>query len=374
MDFHCMGQNAIRPLSQKELKRILEIEWSKENLWSRNEYPPSGEVLFVNIQRTLPELLWIRGDMIILRQDFESFGQLWSRCHHDRGCTDKCIANICLDKIYNFFERSTEETRTNSLDGYSGGALFKYAARYWMEHYYLASPDLFLENASFRLLLSEKPQFDANAWAQSLALTYWSPGVSEDLRDKASPQNLEQVFGLRLLESAHISYRIVTSLEDNFDHVLLGVAREIVAEPKYHNMVQVISKGHSKGHGSEILTRFIATAPDEQIAQFFIAHDTFPREKYLRMHLTSIAVGGISAMEYLLVLTSVVPPENTQARGYSYLGTPLQIACEYGDSEVVAKILDLNNPWFSLEQSFPWNALHFACTRPWATSSASLAT
>ena len=366
-------KHAIRPRSQAELKRILEIEWNR--LSSIYGVCPSGEILFVNLQRTLPELLWIRGDMVVLRQDFESFGQIWRRHYSDRGCPDKYIAKVCLNNIGNAtFQRSTHKTSTTGDDkaeargNYFDGCLFKYAARYWLEHYYLASPDLVLEDASFRSMLDEKWSFNLGAWVQYLASNYWSSRIGEDLWDKASPQTLEQAFGISLLESAYLSYRIATlplSLEDKFDHLLLGIAREIVAEPKYYDMVQVICKDLSQEYGSETLMRVIAAAPDNQITPLFTAHDAFLRENSMETLLTSIAVGNISAVKYLLVRTPVVPPDQTQAGASSYLRTPLQVACEYGDSEVVAKILDLDNPWFSLERSCPWNALHVACHLAW---------
>ena len=159
-------KHAIHALSQAELKRILEIEWHGTPQFPIEEDCLSGETLFINLRRTLPELLWIPGDMITLRQDFESFGQTWSRHHSDKGCPDKYIANICLNNLRSVFRNSTQETQATGDDkaGVRGsivnGVLPKYASRYWMKHYYRAHPNLVFEYASFRLLLGENQNID----------------------------------------------------------------------------------------------------------------------------------------------------------------------------------------------------------------------
>ncbi len=367
-------KHAIRPLSQAELSRILEIEWAKTKVSSSHEAFASGEILFVNFQRTLPDLLWVRGDLIVLRQDFGNFGQLWSRYLPDCGCPNEYIANTCLDFLEAFSPNGAQETQATGDDEAKAkginpnGAISKYATRYWMEHYYRACPNLVPENAPFRLMLAGKLEFDQNAWAHYLATSYWSSEIGENLRNKALPQNLKQVFGLSLLESSYLSYRIVTlplCIEDDFDHLLLGIASEIVEEAKYYDMVQVTCKILSQDRCSGTLTRVIAGASDNRRTQLLAAHNDFLRENSLQTLLTSIAVGNVGAVTDLLAQTPVAPPDETQAEGSSYLATPLQVACEYGDSELVAEILKFENLGFPLERSFSWNALHIACHLAW---------
>ena len=368
-------KHAIRALSPAKLKRILGIEWDKTAHFSIQEDRPSGEILFVNLQRTLPELLWIRGDTISLRQDFESFGEIWSRHHADRGCPDKYIANVCLSNLQYVFQNSAQETQATGGDeaGVRGsifdGVLPKYATRYWMEYYSRAWPNLVLEDASFRLLLGEKQVFDLDAWARYLASTYWSSEIGEDLRNKALPHTLERVFKVSLLESSYLSYRIVTlplSLEDDFDCLLLGLTSEIVEEVKFYDMVEITCKDLSQSTCSGTLTRVIATALDDRKTKLVAAHDDFLRENALQILLTSIAVGNVSAVAYLLARKVVAPPDETQTDWSSSLGTPLQVACEYGDSELVTEVLKMGSPWLSLERSYPWNAMHLACHLAWA--------
>ena len=287
-------KHAIRALSPAELKRILEIEWDKTAQFSIQEDSPSGEVLFVNLQRTLPELLWICGDTISLRQDFESFGEIWSRHHADRGCPDKYIANVCLSNLRYVFQNSAQKTQaTGEIEAGVRGSIFdgvlsKYAIRYWMEYYSRAWPNLVLEDASFRSSLGEIQGFDPDAWARYLASTYWSSGIGEDLRNKALPHTLEQVFKVSLLESSYISYRIVTlplSLEDDFDCLLLGLASEIVEEVKFYDMVEITCKDLSQSTFSGTLSRVIATASDDRRTRLFAAHDDFLRENALQILL-----------------------------------------------------------------------------------------
>ena len=355
-------KHAIRALSQAELKRILEIEWDGTTQFPTQEDCPNGDTLFINLQRTLPELLWIRDDMITLRQDFESFDQSWSRPRSDRDCPDKYIANVCLNNLRSVFRNSTQEMVVTNDDEASvtesivDGVLSKYATRYWMEHYYRAYPNLVLEDASFRLLFDQKQGFNLDTWARYLASACWSPEISKDLRSKALPQTLERVFTISLLESSYLSYRIVTlplSLQDNFDCLLLGLAREIVEEVKFYEMVEITCKDLSQSNCSETLTRVIAAASDKHSTKLFAAHDDFLRENALQILLTSIAVGNVSAVTYLLARTPVALSDTPHGEGFIYLGTTLQVACEYGESEIVAEILDSNSAWFSLERSFP---------------------
>ena len=249
------------------------------------------------------------------------------------------------------------------------GVLPKYATRYWMEYYSRAWPNLVLEDASFRLLLGEKQVFDLDAWARYLASTYWSSEIGEDLRNKALPHTLERVFKVSLLESSYLSYRIVTlplSLEDDFDCLLLGLTSEIVEEVKFYDMVEITCKDLSQSTCSGTLTRVIATALDDRKTKLVAAHDDFLRENALQILLTSIAVGNVSAVAYLLARKVVAPPDETQTDWSSSLGTPLQVACEYGDSELVTEVLKMGSPWLSLERSYPWNAMHLACHLAWA--------
>ena len=367
-------KHAIRALSPTELKRILEIKWDMIARFS-NQERPSGEILFVNLQRTLPELLLIRGDTISLRQDFENFGEIWSRHHVDRGCPDKYIANVCLGNLRYVFQNSTSETQATGDDeaGVSrsnfDGVLTKYATRYCMEHYSRAWPKLVLGDASFRLLLGERKHLNLDAWARYLASNYWSCEIGEHLRNKALPHTLERVFKVSLLESSYLSYRIVTlplSLEDDFDCLLLGLASEIVEEVKFYDMVEITCKDVSQSTCSGTLTRVIATASDDRRSKLFAAHNDFLGENDLQILLTCIAVGNSSAVAYLLAREVAASLDETQTDWSSSLGTPLQVECEYGDSELVTEVLKMGSPWLSQERSYPWNAMHVACHLAWA--------
>ena len=138
-------------------------------------------------------------------------------------------------------------------------------------------------------------------------------------------------------------------------------------EVKFYDMVEITCKDLSQNNCSETLTRVIAAASDEHSTKLFAAHDDFLCENALQILLTSIAVGNVSAVTYLLARTPVALLGTSHGEGSIYLGTLLQVACEYGDSELVAEILDSNSAWFSLERSFHWNALHVACHLAWAT-------
>ena len=368
-------KHAIRPLSQAEVKRTIEIEWANTNVGSIQEDCPSGEILFINLHRTLPDLFWIRGDLIFLRQEFENFDEIWSQHLHDSGCPDKYIANRCLDYLEGVFQNSAQWTpatgddEAQAKENIRDGVISNYVIRYWMEHYYRARPNLVLEDISFRLLRGEKQGFDLNAWAHYLASIYWSSEICGDLWNKALPQTLVQVFTVSLLESSSLSYRIVTlplSLEDDFDCLPLGLASEIVEEVKYYSMVEINCKDLSQSNCSETLTRVIAAGSDNRRTRLIAVHEDFVREDALQILLTSIAVGNVSAVAYLLARIPAAPLDETQAAWSYSLGTPLQVACGYGDIELLTEVLKMESSWISLERTYPWNTLHVACHLAWA--------
>jgi ankyrin repeat protein len=381
---------AIRPLSRVELQRILEIECAREDRCSIQEDFRCGDVLFSVLQRALPGVLWICDEAVLLRQDLEYSSYDWFEYFPNKDDPDMYIAKTCLDILQSVFEKSSQAAQTSTDTEVKatrnatqtvkevGGpeltpqhipdqVISKYAARYWMEHYRRVSPDLALKNSSFLSLLDKKSRFDLNAWAHYLVSTSWSSDISEDLRNKALPQTLEQLFGLGHLESSYLSFRIATlplSVGDDFESLLLDIASEAMTDATYLDMVRITCESLSSGRLARTLQRVIAAAPSNLRDQLVKTHDGFFHDNFLQIFMTSIALGNAGSLVELLAKTPVPPQDDEKAKEISdILGTPLQVACEYGDVDMVTEILKQDDLGSSLdmERPFRWNALHVAC-------------
>lgn len=128
-------------------------------------------------------------------------------------------------------------------------------------------------------------------------------------------------------------------------------------------MIQKVSKTLSDTSLASTLQRVVAAAPGDLRTQLLKElNSNFLRQNFVEILLTSIAIGNTSAATDFLDMAPGYSLGHKHADASS-LGTALQVACEYGDTDVVNRILLFEGDAspFNLEESYSWNALHIAC-------------
>jgi ankyrin repeat protein len=389
---------AIRPLSRIEMEQVLEVLCAEER--SIPVEMQRGKILLRALELSLPGLLSIAEDAVWVTPNLRpSLSSIWAKHLSDSPTPELYISRACFAMTAaHFQERSPTTTNhpeseidasadsvapapSNSNSAKSqqqgilppqhtaGQVIVKYANRYWMEHHLRATLDVSGADDLFRQTLDTSPHFDRNAWIQHLASLYWSPDIGEGLRTKVQPNAIQQNFELSLFDACYISFRMATlpiAIEDDFDWLLLGIASKRMPETAYFNIILKVRETLSDTSLTSTLQRVVAAASVNLRERLFKEFDSvdFLRNSFVEILLTSIAIGNTSAATDLLDMTlSYSLGHKQQDAVVSSLGTALQVACEYGDSDVVKKILQFEGAAspFHLEGSYPWNALHVAC-------------
>lgn len=378
---------AIRPLSRIEMEQALEIVCADER--SIPIEMQHGRILLHALELALPGFFSITDDVVsVPPQLVLRLSGIWAK---HPGCSlnpELHLARTCFAlAAARFQERSpaatthpesktkaaadhgaTEPPSSNSSKAHR--AIIEYATRYWIEHHLRGTRDASNAGEAFRGTLDGNPLFNRNSWIQHLASSYWSPDIGEGLRDKIHPDVVQKTFELSSWDACYISFRMATlplAAEDDFDWLFLGIASERLPEDAYFNMILSVQETlYHTCRQSSMLQRVIAAAPSSLRARLLTKFDSgdFLRKSFVEILLIAIAIGNESAtIELLTMAPDYALGHKQEDAGPSSLGTALQVACEYGDSDVVKRILNFSGDLspLPLEESYPWNALHVAC-------------
>lgn len=373
---------AIRPLSRVETQEVLEVLCADER--SIPAEMQDGEVLLRTLELALPGLLFITEEAVWAPPQLGArLSGMWAT-HISCSPNPKVyLARRCFTLAVDFLQKCPTptpmrlecESKTEDHDGTPETAnaktlknhelIVRYAVRYWIEHHLRGTRPAGTTKDDFRKTLEQNPLFEPKAWIQYLTALYWSPNIADNVRDTMQPGFLRKAFDLDLFDACYLSFRMSTlplMVSDNSDWLLLGIASRSLAEDAYFNMVLKIREKLS----ASTLCRVFAAAPSTLLARFVSEPDShdFLRTGSVEILLTAIAIGNTSVTTNLLEMgIDTTLGHKQEDVGTSSLGTALQVACEYNNLGVVEKILSISGDLspFSLEESYPWNALHVAC-------------
>ncbi|KAJ3567897.1 hypothetical protein NPX13_g6607 [Xylaria arbuscula] len=246
------------------------------------------------------------------------------------------------------------------------GNMTNYAMKYWFEHYCRAATELTNAADLFCLVMSKHAQFDRDNWIRHLIACYWSTDIDLSFQKEVLPSVMETKHGLSPFFASDISFRMASLplvAEDDFTWLLLAIAYDRLPEELYFGFVLAIIGGLGETTSIDTLHRVVAASP-EHLANRFISHFEnlgLLRDNYTQFVMSSIAVGNSKLAIKLLAMkpkfrTLHKHEDDTELN----LGTALQVACEYGDSNVVDHIIK-SGIELSDEYSYTWSALHIAC-------------
>ncbi|KAI1121868.1 ankyrin repeat-containing domain protein [Nemania abortiva] len=385
---------AIRPLTIIETQQALNIICCEEHpflVGMRN-----GEALLNALEFTLCGILNITESVVwISRKIASDIGRIWAKYLPEVPNPELYIANICLShaaaELAIVSSSTSVEHPENKTERYLGSGddesisvnavknqgfqsshsqtISKYAMRYWFEHYRRATADLVDPNEALRTAMGAHPKFDQDVWIQHLVSSFWSPEVGQELRTNVQPRTIEKNYGVTAFVACDISLRMAIlpfSPEDCFEWLLLTVAGEILPEGTYFDFVLKVVKTFSENHLVLTIQRLIAASRAHMTDRLIEHFDNLDllQGNSVGLLMNCIAVGNTNSVTKFLEMAPKLQVSRKPEDHYtSDLGTALQVACEYGDSDVVNQILShrVDTSVLDCEASYPWNALHIAC-------------
>jgi hypothetical protein len=358
---------AIRPLSDVEMDEALVMASAEETSPPATSSARPRGALLLGLELALQGLFRVREHVVWVAPELSShLRSAWPE-HFGVGLSpEHYLSRACFALMAPRFQ--SHSLAHDARQAQPMPALSKYAIEYWMEHQLRESSAADSGGAaeSFSAILETSPGFESNAWIRHLSSSHWSADVTVEARTKLQPDAIQQAFGIGPFEACHISYRmslLPLNAEDNFDWILLGIAGRYLSEDAYIKMVLVVLNAAKQ---SITVQRTVASAESGARARL-LTHQVvteFVGKNFLDILLTAIAIGNATAIaEFLDKAPQHSLGYNGEGRPAGGLGTALQVACEYGDVEVVERILAGHQRMdpLALETSYPWNALHVAC-------------
>lgn len=381
---------AVRPLSRLEAEQVLEVLCGNET--SIPTDMKLGAELLNLLELILPGLLFIEHQALWVPPQLKlKLASIWDARSHEN--PDSFIAASCFNLAMNFFKKQLDvkaepeacTQKHEDLDAAGTAtpraendraheAIANYAVRYWIEHQRRGTQYPEKAEEVFRRLLESNPSLDLATWSRHIASCSWSCNIKDDKRQQIQPETLQSDFQLTPFAACYVSFRIASlplTHDDNFEWLLLGTAIEHMSNDAILRKIDAVPTSKPNNLSSIMLQRLLATAGHSlrnQLISKFKDDDSF-RHNFVGVLLTSIAVGNAQAVTEYLDMASRYALGQKYEEGKAWrLGTALQVACEYCDSGVATKILNLEDlSPLQLEKLYPWNAIHVACHQGDAT-------
>ena len=357
---------SIRPLSDIEMEEAVVIASDDEErlLLSR-----PTKALLVALEFEFPGLFCVTKDGIWTAPELSShLRSVWPGYFGAGHTPERYLSRCCFTFVSSCFQTGLQIDTAQQHP-----AILQYSIEYWMEHLIREIPAGRDRGGSIEkvaALLKESPGFGLNAWIRHLCASHWSASISDEVRAKFYPDEIRGIFGIGLSDACYISYRmsiLPLNTEDNFYSVMFGIASKYLSEDTFVTMFLTALKTPSAvNNKSSVLRRVLAGAKCHVSEHLIAISDVseFAHQNFVDILLTAIAIGNTSTVKsYLAKAPQYSLGYNGEKRPASGLGTALQVACEYGDGEIVEQILgdyhDLDPQ--ALEMSYPCDALHITC-------------
>ncbi|KAI1424165.1 ankyrin repeat-containing domain protein [Xylaria sp. FL1777] len=391
---------AVRPLSRLEVEQISEIIYTKEA--SLPVGMKHGEALFQILEYSLSGFLHVSEGAVWVSPELDSgLRSVWAKRAFPLD-PELYVARQCFSIAASLFPgnnsgaarcqaSATPDTAVLGVLGQGGDncsvtavntyedlvrpltssyrpAVEEYVTRFWIQHQQSLASRMVEASDYFQGILDTRPLFDRNAWIQHLISSNWPKDIETSWGPKVQPEFMEQTYQLSPFDACYISFRLATlplALEDDFEWLFLGIAREYLPEDAYIRLVMNVVSQLSDTSRDSMLQRVIGAATPDLRSKLLAEYDgDFFQKNFLEILLTAIAIGNGTAVTEMLV-SNVMLGHKPKEKGDSKhrLGTALQIACEYGDIDTVKSLLSFkgNESPSELEVLYHWSALHVAC-------------
>ncbi|KAI0474550.1 ankyrin repeat-containing domain protein [Xylaria cf. heliscus] len=393
---------AVRPLSRHEVEQISDIICAEEA--SLPVGMQHGEALFQILEYSLSGFLHVSEDAVWASPGLGSgLRSVWAKSALALD-PELYVAQQCFSIAASLFQRNnigvascpapvTPDTAVPEVPGQDdndrsvtavntyedsvppltrsyGRAIEEYVTRFWIQHQHSLTSRLGEVSDHSQGTLDTRTLFDCNAWIQKLTSSNWAKDIETVWGAKVRPEFMEKTYQLSPFDACCISFRLATlplGLEDDFEWLFISIAKEYLREDAYIGLVMNVVGQLSDTSRDSMLQRLIGTATPDFRSKLLAKYGTdFFQENLLEILLTAIATGNSTVVTEMLGSASNLAlgdkpkqKEDSQHR----LGTALQIACEYGDIDIVQSLLSLkvNESALELEVLYHWSALHVAC-------------
>ncbi|KAI1122221.1 ankyrin repeat-containing domain protein [Nemania abortiva] len=391
---------AIRPLSQVEVEQMLEmICFEEKSLPIEIQH---GDALLQILESSLSGFLYVSEDTIRASEELSaSLAPVWTKhglllnpelyvaqscftaaasilggnSSEGAGCCTLAAHKLEVqepgDSGFLAGTAKTHECATGHLRYSSRQAIAEYGARFWIQHQHRASCSMARFDNTSQGTLEISPLLNRKAWVRHFTSHNWSESIDAAWRAKINPDFMEQTYKLNPLDACYISLGLATlplTPDDNLDWLFLSIASERLSEDAYVKLVMGVVQSLPAESRDSILCRVLSVASADLRSKLLVEYDDrdFFQRNLLGILLTAIATGNTTTVTELLTSAPNIKlghgSEQEGDPNAFYLGTALQVACEYGDLDV-ARVLDFeqNDYLLELERSYRWNALHVAC-------------
>ncbi|KAF2964278.1 hypothetical protein GQX73_g9295 [Xylaria multiplex] len=393
---------AVRPLSRLEVEQISELICTEEA--SLPVGMQHGNALFRILEYSLSGFLHVSEGAVCACPELESgLRSVWAKCALALD-PELYVAQQCFSIAASLFQgnnpgtasylaSATPDTAMPGVLGQDGNhspvtavntygdlaqplthlygpAIKEYATRFWIQHQHSLTSRMDEASDYSRGNLDTHPLFDRNAWVRHLISSNWSKDTETIWGPKVQPEFMEQAYQLSPFDACYISFRLATlplAPEDDFEWLFLSISGEYLPEDAYIRLIMNVVGQLSNTSRDSMLQRIIGTAtPDLRSKLLAEYYCDFFQKNFLEILLTAIATGNnIAVTEMLNQGSNLMLGHSSKQKECSEhrLGTALQVACEYGDINIVQSLLSVKGKESpsELEMLYHWSALHVAC-------------
>ncbi|KAI4869951.1 ankyrin repeat-containing domain protein [Hypoxylon rubiginosum] len=376
---------SVRSLTCAEFAHVLEIEIksNSENKSLSHIIPIDGK-LIIGILQSLFRGIQVWGGVIFVEWEPESvFNKVWEKNLPQYASPHHFIAESCLTLLEALYRKNNHgdennhsvfgkerESEVKPEIGSSGNTrrelcmpnqnasirdgILEYASRHWFLHWSLASgnggqgsqsslPDL--------NILQSHPEFDADLWIGDLASISWCGVIPEELRSQISRNSLSKRFNLSATQALSLSFQLASTPlcpTDDIDSIVLSQMKPIVNCATFSRAVQEIcgSGTYSQEQYTHLLINIIAASTGTLRSELISTHSEFSQLNSQQILLASLAMGYNGEVKELMEATTALTPSNNIYEPTPIVSkTPMEVACEYGDIDILKILLREGSPW-----------------------------